>query len=75
LRSKLTVELIPLSTNLRQVAEMGLKALDQLQSRRAMTEAERGEALAFLKKSEKPQAVLVNMIVPAVEVLVQAIQK
>ena len=75
LRSKLTVELVPLSATLRQVAEMGLKALDQLQNHQAMTDAERGEALAFLKKSEKPQAVLVNMIAPAVGVLVQAVPK
>jgi hexosaminidase len=72
LRSKLTLELVPLSANLRLVAEVGLKALDRLQNHQTMTEAERSEALAFLKKSEKPQAVLVNMVAPAVAVLVQA---
>jgi hexosaminidase len=74
-QSGLTTELVPLSANLRQVAEVGLKTLDQLQNHQSVPEAERNQTLAFLKKSEQPQASLLNMVAPAVELLVQATPK
>lgn len=71
-QSGLTKELVPLSTSLRIVAEVGLQAIEQLQSRQSITAAERDKQMEFLKKSQEPQAVLLNMVAPAVAVLVQA---
>jgi len=73
-QSSLTQELTPLSQNLSQVAGIGLEALKDLQNNRAMSVDRREQALALLKKSEQPQAGLKNMIVPAVELLVEAIR-
>lgn len=74
-QSKLTLELVPLSANLRQVADIGLKALDQIQNHKTVPEIERSQNLTFLKQMAEPQAVVLNMVVPAVVLLVQAIPK
>jgi hexosaminidase len=71
-RSELTQELIPVSTNLRQVSQTGLDAIGYLREHKSAPADWRNRELAFLKSSEKPQAVLMNMIAPAVEKLVQA---
>ncbi|HVJ07811.1 MAG TPA: family 20 glycosylhydrolase [Acidisarcina sp.] len=71
--SDLTKELSPLSANLREVAEMGLQSLDQLQNHQSISAAERDQKMAFLKNSQKPQAVLLNKIAPAVATLVEAV--
>lgn len=71
-KSDLTQDLIPLSTNLHQVAEVGLEAIDLLHNGRLATAKWRNQQLVFLKASEQPQAVLLNMIAPAVEKLLQA---
>lgn len=71
-RSDLTKELVPLSTSLRQVAEVGLQSLERLQGHQSIPTAERDQTMEFLKKSQKPQAVLLNMVAPAVAILVQA---
>jgi hexosaminidase len=64
--------LAPLSRNLSQVAEIGLKALDDLHENRLVSAEERQRNIEFLKSSAKPQAVLLLMVAPSVELLVQA---
>ena len=71
-KSDLTVELIPVSHTLAQAATMGLQALDDLQSQRGASADMQQKNLAWLKTAAKPQAVLVDMVVPSVELLVQA---
>jgi hexosaminidase len=71
-KSQLTQELAPVSTNLRQVSQTGLDAIGYLRERRSAAPGWKTRQLAFLKTSEKPQAVLLNMIAPAVAKLVQA---
>jgi hexosaminidase len=71
-RSFLTQELAPLSHTLAEVADMGLKALDDLRQNRVVDTDARARNLAFLKSSEKPQAVVVLIVVPSVELLVRA---
>lgn len=70
--SEITAELAPLSKNLAQAATMGLQALDDLQNHHAADAATVQNNLAFLKTAEKPQAVLISKVYPAIEVLVQA---
>jgi len=69
--SDLTAELNPVSQTLSQVATIGLEALDDLQNHRAADPS----TLQTLKAAEKPQAVLLDMLVPSVELLVQATAK
>ncbi len=71
-RSELTQELVPVSTNLHHVSQIGLDAIGYLREHHNAPAEWRTRQLAFLKTSEKPQAVLLNMIAPAVEKLVQA---
>jgi hexosaminidase len=71
-RSYLTQDLAPLSRNLSQVAEIGLQVLDDLRENRLVNADVRQRNIEFLKSSEKPQAVLLLMVVPSVELLVQA---
>ena len=71
--SELTSELAPLSTSLRQVAEVGLAAVDHLQKGDKAPAGWRDQQLQFLKQAAAPQAVLLNMTVPAVTELVQAV--
>jgi hexosaminidase len=70
--SYLTQELAPLSRNLSQVAEIGLQALNDLHENRLARTDVRQRNIDFLKAAEKPQAVLLLMIAPSVELLVQA---
>jgi hexosaminidase len=71
-RSALTAELVPLSRNLSQAATIGLLALDSLQNNLPVTAETQKEQLSQLKDLEKPEAVLIDMIVPGVEMLVSA---
>jgi hexosaminidase len=71
-RSYLTEDLAPVSHNLSQVAKIGLQALDDLQENRPVSAEARQQSIEFLKSSAKPQAVLLLMVVPSVELLVQA---
>ncbi len=68
----LTAELVPLSQSLSRTAAIGLLALDALHTRRPLPAATRASQLAELKQLAKPQAVLLDRIVPGVEMLVQA---
>ena len=72
-QSELTEELKPVSSTLSQVSAIGLGALDALENHRSMPD--RQNDLQTLKAAEKPQAVLRDMIVPPVEVLVNAIMQ
>lgn len=71
-QSELTAELVPVSRNLSQVAAMGLQALNDLQNHRAVSAATRQQNIQFLKTAEAPQAVLLLMVAPSVELLVEA---
>jgi hexosaminidase len=71
-RSVLTKDLAPVSQNLSEVAEIGLRALDDLQEKRTVKGEDRKSTIEFLKRSAKPQAVLLLMVVPSVELLVEA---
>jgi hexosaminidase len=71
-RSELTEELIPVSQSLHQVSELGLQALDALQSGNSVQSKRQQQDLAVLADAEKPQAVLLLMVAPAVEILVKA---
>jgi hexosaminidase len=71
-RSSLTLELAPVSLNLSHTAAIGLDALASLEARRPAPESVQQQQLAVLKKMEAPEAVLVDTIVPGVELLVRA---
>jgi hexosaminidase len=71
-KSQLTQDLAPVSANLRQVSQTGLDAIGYLREHRIPPPGWKTRQLAFLKISEKPQAVLLNMVAPAVANLVQA---
>ncbi len=71
-KSELTSDLGPLSTSLHQVAQTGLDAIGYLRDRHSAPGDWKVRQVEYLKSAEKPHAVLLNMIVPAVEKLVQA---
>ncbi len=71
-KSELTVDLVPVSHTLAQVATLGLQALDDIENNRVVSADTQRQNLAALKVAEKPQAVVVDMVVPSVELLVQA---
>ena len=71
-RSFLTQDLAPVSRSLSQVAEIGLQALDDLQNNRKVSTDARQRNIDFLQQAAKPQAVLLLMVAPSVELLVQA---
>lgn len=71
-QSELTQELIPLSHSLSQVAAIGLQALDDLENHRATSAGSVQENTQLLEDAAKPQAVLLDMVAPSVELLVQA---
>jgi hexosaminidase len=73
-QSALTAELVPVSRNLSKAAEIGLAALNNLQNSLPVKADAQREQVAQLRELEKPDAVLVDMIVPSVEVLVQAVK-
>jgi len=70
--SELTAELAPVSRTLSQVAAMGLRALDDLQNHHVLDADALNLAKLQLDEAAKPQAVLVDKIVPSVALLVQA---
>lgn len=71
-KSFLTQDLAPVSRNLSQVAEIGLMALDNLHNKRPMRADVRLRNIEFLQASSKPQAVLLLMVPPSVQLLVEA---
>ena len=73
-KSFLTADLGPVSRNLSQVAEIGLTALNNLQNKRPMSADVRQRIIEFIQASSKPQAVLLLMVPPSVQLLVEAIK-
>jgi hexosaminidase len=73
--SDLTAELAPVSQTLSRVAAIGLQALDDLEAHRTADASTLANTMQTLKAAEKPQAVLRDMVVPSVELLVQATGK
>jgi hexosaminidase len=71
-RSYLTQELAPVSRNLSRVAEIGLQALDNLHDNRLISPDLRQRNIEFLQAAGRPQAVLLLMVAPSVELLLQA---
>jgi hexosaminidase len=71
-KSEITAELAPLSRSLSQVAAMGLQALDDLQNHRVADATALQKNLQLLEAAKKPQAVLLDMVSPSVQLLVQA---
>ena len=70
-QSALTAELVPVSHNLRQAAIIGLQALDAIEENQPASASVQQQQLATLKRFEAPQAVLLNRVVPGIEILVQ----
>lgn len=68
----LLTEAIPLSQTLQSVAAAGLQALEYLDRGGHAPAGWRTQQLTMLQQAKKPQAELLNMIVPAVERLVAA---
>lgn len=71
-RSFLTQDLAPVSHNLSQVATIGLEALDDLKENHPMNTDIRKQDLDFLTSAGKPHAVLMLMVAPSVQTLVEA---
>jgi hexosaminidase len=71
-RSFLIMDLAPVSSNLRHVAEIGLQTLDDLHKNHLVSAELRQTNIDFLKSAAKPQAVLVLMPAFSVERLVEA---
>jgi hexosaminidase len=74
-QSELTAELISVSRTLSQVSSIGLSALDAIENRQTVSAGAVQSDMSVLKAGEKPDAVLRDMVVPAVEVLVKAAGK
>jgi hexosaminidase len=67
--SEMTVELKPVSASLKQVAEIGLAAIDALEQHKAL--AAQAADLATLTAAGKPQGLVVLAVVKPVETLVK----
>ena len=72
--SDITAELVPVSKSLHRVAEIGLQALDSLHNGQALTAETQKQGLETLTVAEKPQAVLLVMVAPSVELLVKSVK-
>ncbi len=73
-QNPLLKEIVPVSQTLKAVAETGLKALDYVNSDLRPPPGWREQQLAMLKQAQQPQAELLNMIVPSVQKMVEAIK-
>jgi hexosaminidase len=73
--SAITQELVPLSQTLREIAILGLQALDGLKDHGTINSAAMDNDLALLKSAEQPHAALINTIAPSVELLLKATKK
>ena len=70
--SDLTEELRPVSASLKQVAEIGLAAIDSIHQQKPLSAEVQKTDLELVKVAEKPQAVLLLQIAPGVEMLVKS---
>src|SRR5579864_8605837 len=66
-------EIIPVSRGLSDIAATGLQAMDDLDHGGRAPAKWREQQVSLLNEAEKPQAELLNMIVPAIKRLVQAV--
>ena len=77
--SEITAELAPLSRSVSEVATIGLQAIQDLQDLKAhhpiRSAADRDKTLQTLKAAGKAKAVLLDKLVPGVELLVKASAK
>jgi hexosaminidase len=71
-KSEITAELEPVSKNLHDVAEIGLQALETYHSETPLSVDTQHQSLDRLTAAEKPQAVLVLMVVAPIEQLVKS---
>jgi hexosaminidase len=71
-KSEITAELEPVSKNLHDVAEIGLQALESYHSEAPLSVDTQHQSLDRLTAAEKPQAVLVLMVVAPIEQLVKS---
>ena len=69
--SEMTVELKPVSASLKQVAEIGLAALDAIEKQKPLAGDAQSTELETLKVAEKPQGLVVLAVVKPVETLVR----
>jgi hexosaminidase len=72
-RSFLTKDLAPVSSNLVQVADIGLRILDALDHNAPLPPDQRQRDLAFLQEAAKPHAVLLLMPAQSVQRLLEAV--
>jgi hexosaminidase len=72
-QNSLLTEIIPVSQNLKAVAETGLKALEYVNANLPPPAGWREQQLTMLKQAQQPQAEMLNMIAPSVQKLVEAI--
>lgn len=70
--SAITLELVPVSKEIAEVAAIGLRAIDGLENHRTVDASVTANDLQVLKNAEKPKAVLRDMLVAPVEDLVHA---
>jgi hypothetical protein len=69
----LAAELAPVSRTLSEAAGIGLRALDDLENHRAADKERLQKDTQALEAARKPQAVLVDMVAPSAQLLVQAL--
>jgi hexosaminidase len=72
LQSSLTAELVPVSHNLSRTAQIGLEALDSIETHSPMLNSIQKERLASLKSLNTPTEELTHATIPGVEVLIGA---
>ena len=73
-KSELTAELVPVSQSLHEVGEIGVQTLDALQKGEAVSTDTQKQSLATIAGAEKPQAALLLMVAPSVELLVKSVK-
>jgi hexosaminidase len=73
-QSGITAELAPISKSLREVSEIGLSTLESLQKHAPISTEVQRHNVEILTAAEKPQAVLLLMIAPSIELLAKSAQ-
>jgi len=71
-QSLLLKEMVPVSQNLKAVAQIGLDALDYLSTNMHPPAGWKQQQLDMLKQAQQPQAELLDVIAPSVQKLVEA---
>jgi hypothetical protein len=71
-QSPLLKEMLPVSQNLKAVAQIGLDALDYVNNNTHPPAGWKEQQLGMLKQAQQPQAELLDVIAPSVQKLVEA---